>query len=277
MRTVNIGALKVGNAQPLTLISGPCQLENRDHAVMIAATLKEAAEAAGIGVIFKGSFDKANRTSLGAERGLGLEKGLQVLEAVRAETGLPVLTDVHLPEQCDEVAQVVDVLQIPAFLCRQTDLLIAAAQTGRPINVKKGQFLAPWDMAPVVEKIAASGNENILLTERGSSFGYNTLVADMRALLQMAKTGYPVVMDATHSVQQPGGQGGSSGGQREFAPVMARAAAALGVAAIFIETHEDPDRAPSDGPNMIPLADMARLMKSLAAFDQLAKADPIAL
>jgi len=277
MQHVDLNGLVIGNDRPLTLIAGPCQLESADHAQMIAGTLQEACTALGMGLIFKSSFDKANRTSLSGKRGLGIDEGLKVLQSVKDALGLPVLTDVHLPEQCAPVAEVVDVLQIPAFLCRQTDLLIAAGETGAAINVKKGQFLAPWDMPNVVSKIESTGNHIILLTERGSSFGYNTLVADMRSLPQLATTGYPVVMDATHSVQQPGGRGGSSGGQREFAPVMARAAVSLGIAAVFIETHEDPDRAPSDGPNMIPLAEMPLLLATLMQFDQLAKAHPIVL
>jgi len=277
MKTINLKTLTIGNDQPLTLIAGPCQLESLDHAEMIAGTLKEACAAAGAGLIFKGSFDKANRTSLGGERGLGVEKGLRILETIAQKFDLPVLTDVHAPDQCAEVASVVDVLQIPAFLCRQTDLLLAAGQTGAAINVKKGQFLAPWEMPNVAEKIASTGNSRIMLCERGTSFGYNTLIADMRSLPTMAKTGYPVVMDATHSVAQPGGKGTSSGGQREFAPVMARAAVALGVAAVFMETHEEPDRAPSDGPNMIYLRDMPALINSLMAFDALAKTDPISI
>ena len=277
MKHVSIDKLTVGNDLPLTVIAGPCQLESAEHALMIASAMQKTCAAAGAGFIFKGSFDKANRTSLSGKRGLGIEAGLEVMQAVKDTLGVPVLTDVHAPEQCAPVARVVDVLQIPAFLCRQTDLLIAAGETGAAINVKKGQFLAPWDMVNVVSKIESTGNQRLLLTERGSSFGYNTLVADMRALPQMAKTGYPVVMDATHSVQQPGGQGGSSGGQREFAPVMARAAVAIGVAAVFIETHEDPDNAPSDGPNMIPLDAMDALVHSLMAFDRLAKADPITI
>jgi len=277
MKQVDISGLRVGNDQPLTLIAGPCQLESADHAQMVAGTLAEACRAAGAQFIFKGSFDKANRTSVSGKRGLGVDEGLKVLQSVKDTLGVPVLTDIHLPNQCAPVAQVADVLQIPAFLCRQTDLLLAAGETGAVINVKKGQFLAPWDMPNVVAKIEATGNTRILLTERGTSFGYNTLVTDMRALPQMAATGYPVVMDATHSVQQPGGQGGSSGGQREFAPVMARAAVALGVAAVFIETHQDPDIAPSDGPNMIPLPQMPQLIETLMAFDKLAKANPIAL
>lgn len=274
MTDVKIGGLTVGNDQPLLVIAGPCQLESLDHAQMIAGAMAEACKAAGAQFVFKASYDKANRTSLSGKRGLGMEAGLQVLAAVRA-MGLPVLTDVHDAGQAREAATVVDVIQIPAFLCRQTDLLLAAGATGAVVNVKKGQFLAPWDMANVAAKVASTGNDRILLTERGVSFGYNTLVADMRALPIMARTGYPVIMDATHSVQQPGGQGNSSGGQREFAPVMARAAVSLGIAGVFIETHEDPDRAPSDGPNMIPLAQMPALVASLMAFDRLAKADPL--
>lgn len=274
MTDVKIGGLTVGNDQPLLVIAGPCQLESLDHAQMIAGAMAEACKAAGAQFVFKASYDKANRTSLSGKRGLGMEAGLQVLAAVRA-MGLPVLTDVHDVGQAREAATVVDVIQIPAFLCRQTDLLLAAGATGAVVNVKKGQFLAPWDMANVAAKVASTGNDRILLTERGVSFGYNTLVADMRALPIMARTGYPVIMDATHSVQQPGGQGNSSGGQREFAPVMARAAVSLGIAGVFIETHEDPDRAPSDGPNMIPLAQMPALVASLMAFDRLAKADPL--
>ncbi len=258
MQTVEIGRVEVGNDQPLTVIAGPCQLESLDHALIIATAMAEACAKAGAGYIFKASYDKANRTSLSGRRGLGMDAGLEVLAAVRAQVGVPVLTDVHGPEQCAPVAEAVDVLQIPAFLCRQTDLLLAAGDTGAAINVKKGQFLAPWDMANVVAKLESTGNRRLLLTERGASFGYNTLVADMRSLPILAQSGWPVVMDATHSVQQPGGQGGSSGGQREFAPVMARAAVSLGIAAVFIETHEDPDRAPSDGPNMIPLEQMPR-------------------
>ena len=239
--------------------------------------MQEVCAAAGAQLIFKGSYDKANRTSLSGKRGLGMEKGLEILGRVREEFALPVLTDVHSPEQCARVAETVDVLQIPAFLCRQTDLLLAAGETGAAINVKKGQFLAPWDMKNVVAKIESTGNRRLMLTERGVSFGYNTLVADMRSLPEMAKTGYPVVMDATHAVAQPGGLGGASGGQREFAPVLARAAVSLGIAAVFLETHEDPDSAPSDGPNMIPLDQMGALVETLMAFDRLAKADPIRL
>jgi len=274
-KSVEIGKLRVSNAGPLTLIAGPCQLEGLDHALAIAEPLAEACARAGAGFIFKASYDKANRTSLTAERGIGMDAGLRMLAEVRERTGCPVLTDVHLPDHCAPAAEAVDVLQIPAFLCRQTDLLLAAGATGAAINVKKGQFLAPWDMPNVAAKIASIGNDRILLCERGSSFGYNTLVADMRSLPQMARTGYPVVMDATHSVQQPGGLGGASGGQREFAPVMARAAVAIGVAAVFIETHPDPDRAPSDGPNMIPLDRMPALIAELMAFDRLAKENPL--
>lgn len=274
MKTVNFGGLTVSNDSPLLVIAGPCQLESLDHAQMIAGTMAEACRAAGAQYVFKASYDKANRTSLKGKRGMGMEAGLKVLEAIRA-TGLPVLTDIHDIAQAREAATVVDVIQIPAFLCRQTDLLIAAGETGAVVNIKKGQFLAPWDMANVADKVASTGNDRILLTERGASFGYNTLVADMRSLPTMARTGYPVIMDATHSVQQPGGMGGSSGGQREFAPVMARCAVAIGIAGVFIETHEAPDTAPSDGPNMIPLSDMPALVDSLMAFDRLAKANPL--
>ena len=275
MTQLRIGNLTVGNDRPLTVIAGPCQLESEDHAQMVAGILKEACDAAGAQFIFKGSYDKANRTSLSGKRGLGIEKGLQVLQSVARANDVPVLTDVHNEAQCAQAGDVVDVLQIPAFLCRQTDLLLAAGETGKAVNVKKGQFLAPWEMQNIVDKIESTGNRNILLTERGTTFGYNTLVADMRSLPQMAKTGYPVVMDATHSVAQPGGKGGSSGGQREFAPVMARGAAAIGVAAIFMETHEDPDRAPSDGPNMIYLDQMPGLINLLMQFDALAKSHPL--
>lgn len=276
-KQVRIGGVTVAADRPLTVIAGPCQLESLDHALMIGARMAQICADNGLGYVFKASYDKANRTSLTAERGLGIEAGLDVLAAVRDRIGAPVLTDVHAADQCARVAQAVDVLQIPAFLCRQTDLLLAAGETGRAINVKKGQFLAPWDMANVAAKIASTGNENILLCERGVSFGYNTLVSDMRSLPIMAKTGWPVVFDATHSVQQPGGLGAASGGQREFAPVLARAAVAIGVAAVFIETHEAPDRAPSDGPNMIPLDRMAELVATLAAFDRLAKAQPVSI
>ena len=271
MRTVRIGDTVLANDRPFVLIAGPCQIESRAHALEVAATLREMAAATGVKLIYKSSFDKANRTSVDAPRGAGLGDGLAILAEVREATGLPTLTDVHTAEQCAIAAQAVDVLQIPAFLCRQTDLLLAAGETGKPINVKKGQFLAPWDMANVAAKIASTGNQNIMLCERGASFGYNTLVSDFRALPIMARTGYPVVFDATHSVQQPGGQGSSSGGQREFAPVLARAALAVGVAAVFIETHPDPDHAPSDGPNMIPLREMPALIARLKAFDELAK------
>ena len=277
MKHVPVADLSIGNDLPLTVIAGPCQLESADHAQMIAGTMKEACAAAGAQYVFKASYDKANRTSLSGKRGLGMDEGLKVLQGVKDALGVPVLTDIHAPDQCAPVAEVADIIQIPAFLCRQTDLLIAAGETGAVVNVKKGQFLAPWDMPNVISKIESTGNDKILLTERGSSFGYNTLVADMRALPQMAKTGYPVVMDATHSVQQPGGMGGSSGGQREFAPVMARAAVALGVAAVFIETHENPDAAPSDGPNMVPLSQMHALIDTLMRFDALAKAEPITI
>ncbi|EET46586.1 3-deoxy-8-phosphooctulonate synthase [Thalassobium sp. R2A62] len=277
MKTVEFGGLSVSNAAPLMVIAGPCQLESVDHAQMIAGTMQEACAAAGAQFVFKGSYDKANRTSLSGKRGLGMDQGLKVLQSVKETFGVPVLTDIHTPEQCATVASVVDVLQIPAFLCRQTDLLIAAGETGAVINVKKGQFLAPWDMANVADKVASTGNEKIMLTERGVSFGYNALVADMRALPEMAKTGYPVVMDATHAVAQPGGLGGSSGGQREFAPVLARSAVALGIASVFLETHEAPNTAPSDGPNMIALADMPHLMQTLMAFDRVAKDNPITL
>ena len=275
MKHVAVADLTLGNDLPLTVIAGPCQLESADHAQMIAGKMKEACAAVGAGYVFKASYDKANRTSLSGKRGLGMDEGLAVLQGIRKSIGVPVLTDVHAPEQCGPAAEACDIIQIPAFLCRQTDLLVAAGKTGAVVNVKKGQFLAPWDMPNVTSKVESTGNDKILLTERGTSFGYNTLVADMRALPQMARSGYPVVMDATHSVQQPGGQGGSSGGQREFAPVMARAAVSLGIAAVFIETHEEPDRAPSDGPNMIPLAEMPALIDTLMRFDALAKANPI--
>ncbi|MDE4097715.1 3-deoxy-8-phosphooctulonate synthase [Phaeobacter gallaeciensis] len=277
MKHIKIAGLTIGNDCPLTVIAGPCQLETADHARMIAGKMKEACAAAGAQYVFKASYDKANRTSLSGKRGLGLDEGLKVLSDIRREFDVPVLTDVHTEEQCAVAAEAVDILQIPAFLCRQTDMLLAAGKTGKAVNIKKGQFLAPWDMANVVAKVESTGNENILLTERGSSFGYNALVADMRSLPIMAQTGYPVVMDATHAVQQPGGQGGSSGGKREFAPVMARAAVSLGIGAVFIETHEDPDSAPSDGPNMIYLDQMPKLIETLMAFDQLAKANPISI
>lgn len=264
-----------GNDLPLALISGPCQIESLDHALSIAKFLKDVTQRIGIPFVFKASFDKANRTSISGTRGVGIEAGLEILGEVSRIVGCPVLSDVHEIDQCARAAQVVDVIQIPAFLCRQTDLLLAAAATGKPVNVKKGQFLAPLDMANVVAKVESAGCRDLLLTERGVSFGYNTLVTDMRSLPIMARTGCPVVFDATHSVQQPGGQGGSSGGQREFAPVLARAAVAVGVAAVFIETHPDPDNAPSDGPNMIPLHEMPELLQMLADFDRLAKARPL--
>ncbi len=275
MKHIQIGGLTTGNDLPLTVIAGPCQLESADHAQMIAGTMKEACDKAGAQFVFKGSYDKANRTSMAGKRGLGIDEGLKVLQSVKNALNVPVLTDVHTEAQCAPVAEVCDILQIPAFLCRQTDLLMAAGKTGAVINIKKGQFLAPWDMDNVVSKMESTGNDRIMLTERGSSFGYNALVADMRSLPRMAQTGYPVIMDATHSVQQPGGQGGSSGGQREFAPVMARAAVSLGIGGVFIETHEDPDTAPSDGPNMIYLSDMPKLIETLMAFDRLAKSNPI--
>ncbi len=271
MTDVAIRDIVVGNSLPFTLIAGPCQIESEAHAFEVAEALATMCRAAHVPLIYKSSYDKANRTSAAAARGVGLAQGLAILAAVRERFGVPVLTDVHDAAQCAPAAAAVDVIQIPAFLCRQTDLLIAAGETGAAINIKKGQFLAPWDMSNVTAKIASTGNERILLTERGASFGYNTLVSDMRALPIMARTGYPVVFDATHSVQQPGGQGTSSGGQREFAPVLARAAAAVGVAALFIECHPDPDSAPSDGPNMIALRDMPALIARLAAFDRLAK------
>jgi len=259
------------NTQKLSLIAGPCQMESRDHAFMIAGTMVELCKSLGLGLVYKSSFDKANRTSISGKRGIGLEKAMEIFADLKKEYGFPVLTDIHTEEQCGLVAPTVDILQIPAFLSRQTDLLIAAAKTGRVINVKKGQFLAPWDMKNVLAKFTESGNPNVLLCERGASFGYNTLVSDMRSLPIMASLGAPVVFDATHSVQQPGGQGGSSGGQREFVETLARAAVAVGVAGVFIETHEDPDNAPSDGPNMVHLKDMPRLLETLLAFDAVAK------
>ena len=268
---VTIGDLVIGNDLPLTMIAGPCVLESRAHALECANALADVASRTGIGVIYKTSFDKANRTSVESERGMGLVEGLPILAEVRETTGLPVLTDVHLPEQCMSVAEAVDVLQIPAFLSRQTDLVVAAAETGQALNIKKGQFLAPWDMKNVVAKALATGNTNVMVCERGVSFGYNNLVSDMRALPELAATGCPVVFDATHSVQQPGGQGNVSGGQREFVPVLARAAVAIGVAAIFMETHPDPDSAPSDGPNMLPLREIEGLIVELMSFDKLAK------
>ena len=270
-RHISIGNLTVGNDLPLTLIAGPCALESRGHAMEMSSALVEMTSRLGIGLIYKTSFDKANRTSLSNSRGLGLEASLPILADIREKHGCPVVTDVHLPDQCAVVAEAVDVLQIPAFLCRQTDLIMAAAATGKALNIKKGQFLAPRDMKNVVAKAEAGGNRNIMVCERGVSFGYNTLVSDMRALPQLAEEGYPVVFDATHSVQQPGGQGTASGGQREFVPVLARAAVAIGIAAVFIETHQDPDSAPSDGPNMVPLDQLEELLKKLMAFDRVAK------
>jgi 2-dehydro-3-deoxyphosphooctonate aldolase (KDO 8-P synthase) len=276
-RHITIGNVTFGNDLPLAIIAGPCQMESRAHALEVASALKEIAAKAGMPLVYKSSFDKANRTSLGGKRGLGLKESLPVFAEIRESLGLPVLTDIHEIDQCAPVAEVVDVMQIPAFLCRQTDLLLAAGKTKAAINVKKGQFLAPWDMANVVSKVASTGNERILVTERGVSFGYNTLVTDMRSIPIMAKTGYPVVMDATHAVQQPGGQGTSSGGDRAFAPVIARAAVAVSLAGVFMETHPDPDRAPSDGPNMIVLKNMAGILATLKALDQVAKANPVDL
>ena len=268
---VKCANFEIANDQPFTLIAGPCQLESEQHALDVSRELKKITTELKINLVYKTSFDKANRTSLNGKRGLGLEKSLSIFDKIRKEVGVPVLTDVHTAEQCSKVANHVDVLQIPAFLCRQTDLLIAAAKPGKIINVKKGQFLAPWDMANVIKKLEESGNKNILLTERGASFGYNTLVSDMRALPIMAKFGYPIVFDATHSVQQPGGMGEKSGGQREFVPYLSRAAIAVGVGAVFMETHEDPDNAPSDGPNMVPLNEIKSLLKQLVSIDTLIK------
>ncbi len=268
---IDVSGIPVGGAHPFALITGPCQLESLDHARMMAERIATACAPTGTRFIFKASYDKANRSSLGSQRGLGMEEGLRILDAIRSEFGCPVLTDVHLPDHCAPAGEVCDVLQIPAFLSRQTDLLLAAGQTGRAINIKKGQFLAPWDMANVAAKVASTGNEKIMLCDRGTSFGYNTLVSDFRGLPTMEATGYPIVFDATHSVQQPGGQGATSGGQREFAPVLARAACAVGVSALFIETHQDPDTAPSDGPNMIPVDQMEALIGELRAFDDLRK------
>ena len=268
---VKCANFEIANDQPFTLIAGPCQLESEQHALDVSKELKKITSDLKINLIYKTSFDKANRTSLNGKRGIGLEKSLAIFDKIRKEVGVPVLTDVHIADQCSVLANHVDVLQIPAFLCRQTDLLIAAAKTGKIINVKKGQFLAPWDMANVIKKLEESGNKNILLTERGASFGYNTLVSDMRSLLIMAKFGYPIVFDATHSVQQPGGMGEKSGGQREFVPYLSRAAIAVGVGAVFMETHEDPDNAPSDGPNMVPLSEIKSLLKQLVSIDKLIK------
>jgi 2-dehydro-3-deoxyphosphooctonate aldolase (KDO 8-P synthase) len=274
-KQIAIGDFSIGNNLPFVLIAGPCQMESRDHAFEVAQFLKECTFEYQVPLIYKSSFDKANRTSVAGTRGLGLDKSLQVFEEIKSKLELPILTDIHDKDQCEVVSKVVDILQIPAFLCRQTDLLIAAGNTGSIINIKKGQFLAPWDMTNVAEKVASTGNKNIILTERGSSFGYNTLVNDIRAIPIMAQTGFPIIIDATHSVQQPGGQGASSGGQREFAPVIARAAVAVGVAGVFLETHPDPDKAPSDGPNMIILKDMPDVIRNLKAFDTLAKNNPV--
>ena len=274
-KSIEIGGLKIANDAPFVLLAGPCALESRDHAMEMSVALVEITSALGIGLIYKTSFDKANRTSLDSPRGMGLEQSLPILADIRETHGCPVLTDIHLPDHCAAVAEAVDVLQIPAFLSRQTDLIVAAAETGRALNIKKGQFLAPWDMANVVKKAEAAGNDRVMVCERGASFGYNTLVSDMRALPIMAQTGCPVVYDATHSVQQPGGQGNVSGGQREFVPVLARAAMAIGVAAVFMETHENPDAAPSDGPNMVPLKELPGILKTLVEIDRIAKANPV--
>jgi 2-dehydro-3-deoxyphosphooctonate aldolase (KDO 8-P synthase) len=276
-RHVSVGKITIGNDLPLVFIVGPNTLESRAHALEISAALAEIARKLGIALIYKTSFDKANRSSVAGARGIGLEAGLPILAEIREKTGLPVLTDIHAPEQCPPVAEIVDILQIPAFLCRQTDLLLAAGATGKPVNIKKGQFLAPWDIEHAAAKVASTGNQQILLCERGASFGYNTLVVDMRALPIMARTGYPVVFDATHSVAQPGGLGDRSGGEREFAPVLARAAVAVGIAAIFIETHQDPDRAPCEGQTMLPLKALPELLETLLAFDKAAKARPVKL
>lgn len=274
-KSIEIGDLNIANDAPFVLLAGPCALESRDHAMEISAALVEITSSLGIGLIYKTSFDKANRTSLDSPRGMGLEQSLPILAEVRETQGCPVLTDIHLPDHCAAVAEAVDVLQIPAFLSRQTDLIVAAAETGRALNIKKGQFLAPWDMANVVKKAQAAGNDRVMVCERGASFGYNTLVSDMRSLPILAQTGCPVVYDATHSVQQPGGQGNVSGGQREFVPVLARAALAIGVAAVFMETHENPDTAPSDGLNMVPLKDLPGILKTLVEIDRIAKANPV--
>lgn len=270
-KTIKVDQLEISNERPLTLIAGPCQLENRDHAFEMCDALKQLAQKLGIQFVYKTSYDKANRTSLSGKRGVGINEGLKVLSDLRSHFGVPVLTDVHDIDQCKQAAEVVDIIQIPAFLCRQTDLLIAAAQTGKAVNVKKGQFLAPWDMKNVANKVSESGNDNILLTERGASFGYNTLVSDMRSIPIMQETGYPVIYDATHSVQQPGGLGGASGGDRTMVPVLARAAVAVGVAGVFIETHQDPDNAPSDGPNMVKLSELPQILETLISFDKIAK------
>lgn len=270
-KVIKVDQLEIANNRPLTIIAGPCQMESKDHAFEMCGALKQLAHNMGVQFIYKTSYDKANRTSLSGKRGLGIDKGLQVFEELRDHFGVPVITDVHTEEQCKLAAQVVDVLQIPAFLCRQTDLLVAAAKTGKAINIKKGQFLAPWDMKNVANKVAESGNENIMLCERGASFGYNTLVSDMRSIPIMRETGYPVIYDATHSVQQPGGLGGASGGDRTMVPVLARAAVSVGVAGVFVETHQDPDNAPSDGPNMVKLSDLPDLLETLVSFDKIAK------
>jgi 2-dehydro-3-deoxyphosphooctonate aldolase (KDO 8-P synthase) len=275
MKTIAVGNLKIANNLPLVIIAGPCQMESRQHALEMATALKEMTDKLGVGLIYKTSYDKANRTSIKAARGIGLDKSLEVFQEIRSTLGCPVTTDVHSPEHCAIVAEVVDVLQIPAFLCRQTDLLEAAAKTGKAVNIKKGQFLAPWDMANIIKKMEAFGNTNVMACERGVTFGYNRLVVDMRSFPIMAKTGYPVVFDATHSVQEPGGQGESTGGQREFAPILARAAVSIGVAAVFMETHQDPDHAPSDGPNMIFLKDMPEIIAQLKELDQFAKKHPV--
>jgi len=274
---VKVGGLTIGNDLPFVLFAGPCAMESREHALEMSQALKEITGKLGIGLVYKSSFDKANRTSGSSPRGIGLETALPIFAEVKEKMGLPVLTDVHTAEQCGAVAEVIDILQIPAFLCRQTDLLLAAAATGRAINVKKGQFLAPWDMANVAKKVTEAGNNNVMLCERGASFGYNTLVSDMRSLPIMAQTGHPVVFDATHSVQQPGGQGATSGGQREFVPVLARAALSIGVAAVFMEVHQDPDNAPSDGPNMVRLDQLEGVLEQLVQFDRLAKANPVSI
>ncbi len=272
---ISIGGISIGNALPLTIIAGPCQMESRQHALDMSGSLAEISRDLGIGIIYKSSYDKANRTSSNSPRGIGLEAATPIFHEIRETTGLPTVTDVHDAAQCAAAAEAVDMLQIPAFLCRQTDLLIAAAQTGKPLNVKKGQFLAPWDMIHVAEKIQKTGNKDVMLCERGNSFGYNTLITDLRGLPILATTGCPVVFDATHSVQQPGGQGGKSGGQREFAPILARAAVSVGIAAIFMETHQDPDNAPSDGPNMVPLREIKGIIETLMEFDRIAKAKPV--
>ena len=274
---ISIGDLSIGNALPLTIIAGPCQMEGRQHALDMSGSLAEISRDLGIGIIYKSSYDKANRTSSKSPRGIGLEAATPIFHEIRETTGLPTVTDVHDAAQCAAAADAVDMLQIPAFLCRQTDLLIAAAQTGKPLNIKKGQFLAPWDMIHVAEKIQNTGNKDVMLCERGNSFGYNTLITDLRGLPILATTGCPVVFDATHSVQQPGGQGGKSGGQREFAPILARAAVSVGIAAIFMETHQDPDNAPSDGPNMVPLREIKGIIETLMEFDRIAKANPVTI